>query len=68
MVRERGQVSTQTTQQFIDAGFSKSLVLEVIIAIALETIASYTGRALATPIDEQYQLNLWTRRVTTGVN
>lgn len=58
MVRERGQVSQETTRQFLKAGFTKAQVLEVILAIALETMASYTDRALGTPMDEQYQANV----------
>jgi alkylhydroperoxidase family enzyme len=66
MVHERGLVSKETTLQFINAGFTKAQVLEVILEIALETMASYTDRVLGTPMDEQYQANTWTRPVATG--
>ena len=61
MVRERGQVSRETTQQFLKAGFTKAQIFEVILAVALETMASYTDRTLGTPIDEQFRANIWAR-------
>lgn len=64
MVRERGQVSQDTTEQFFKAGFTKAQVFEVILAVALETMASYTDRTLGTPMDEQYRANAWSRPVT----
>lgn len=60
MVRERGQVSQETKRQFMEAGYTKAQVLEVILAVALETMASYTDRTLGTPIDGQYQEYAWT--------
>jgi len=61
MVQHQGKVSQQSMQQFFDAGYSKSQLLEVIQAIAMETIASYTERALDTPLDEQYRPYTWSR-------
>ncbi len=67
MVRERGRVSEQTMRRFIDAGFTKAQVFEVVLVVALETMASYTDRAAATPLDEQYQANVWSRREPAAV-
>jgi len=39
----------------------------VILAVALETLASYTDRVLGTPMDEQYLANTWKGPVTTEV-
>lgn len=66
MVQQRGKVSQESIQQFFKAGFSKSQLFEVILAIAMETIASYSERALATPLDAQYQPYTWTPPVTAG--
>jgi len=59
MIEHRGGVSEKALKQFFQAGFSKEQFFEVVIAIALETIASFTARALATPTDEQYRENSW---------
>jgi uncharacterized peroxidase-related enzyme len=67
MVHHRGQVSPDTTRQFLKAGFTKAQVFEVILAVALETVASYTDRAVGTPMDTQFQANAWTRPVAAGV-
>ncbi len=59
LVRERGHTSSKTIQQFFNAGYNKAQLMEVIMAVGLETIASYTVRTLNTPVDEQYQANIW---------
>jgi len=59
MVQNRGEVTAQTTQRFVDAGYSNAQLLDVILAIGLETIASFTVLAAATPVDEPFQPNAW---------
>lgn len=59
MVRERGRVSEETTQAFFEAGFTKAQVLEVILGIATETMASYTDRVAGVPMDEQFRARAW---------
>jgi alkylhydroperoxidase family enzyme len=56
-VKNRGRISQATVQQFFQAGFTKAQLLEVIVAVALETMASYTDHTAGTPMDEQYQAN-----------
>lgn len=59
MVRERGHVSGNTTKLFLDAGYSPSQVLSVILGIATETMASYADRVSGVPMDEQFSPLAW---------
>ncbi|MFN7154731.1 MAG: carboxymuconolactone decarboxylase family protein [Acidovorax sp.] len=49
VVRERGFVSDETTDNFIAAGFSKAQVLEVVTIAATKTISNYTNHLTRTP-------------------
>lgn len=66
MVHERGRVSEETTRMFLEAGFSKAQVLEVILGIATETMASFTDRVSGVPVDDRFQQNLWRSSDATG--
>lgn len=66
MVRRRGNASREAVRGFLDAGYGKAQVLDVILGIATETMASYTDRVSGVPIDEQFQRNVWTKPAATA--
>lgn len=41
MVRDRGRVSDAEIQRFLDAGFSKQQVLEVVLVVSIKTLSNY---------------------------
>jgi AhpD family alkylhydroperoxidase len=49
VVRERGMVGEDAVQAFIDAGFTKAHVLDIITVIAVKTISNYTNHVTHTP-------------------
>jgi alkylhydroperoxidase family enzyme len=51
MVEQRGWVADATVEMFLDAGFDRSQILEVITGIGLVTIGSYANHIAATPVD-----------------
>lgn len=57
MVRNHGFVSNETKKLFLNAGFNRQNVFDVILGIAVETMASYTAKVADTPLDEQFQSN-----------
>ena len=59
MIQNTGFVSEETKERFFDAGFTKANLFDVILGIALETMASYTARSTGTPMDEQFMPNVW---------
>jgi len=60
MVRRRGNASEETLRAFLAAGYGKAQILDVILGIATETMASYTDRVSGVPLDDQFQPNAWT--------
>jgi alkylhydroperoxidase family enzyme len=53
LVDQRGWVSEGMVDMFLDAGFDRAHILEVITGIALVTIGSYANHIAATPIDHE---------------
>ncbi len=41
--------------RFIDAGFERHQILEVLVGVTLKTLSNYTNHLADTPIDEQLQ-------------
>ena len=55
VVRDRGNVNDDTVQTFLDAGFTKRQVLEVVLATAQKVMSNYTNHLANTPIDKPFQ-------------
>lgn len=60
-VRSRGATSAETIRSFKEAGYTDAQLLDVILAIGLETIAGSTALAANTPVDEPFQANSWSQ-------
>ena len=61
VVDERGWVSDETVQQFIDAGFDRQKVLEVLIGVSIKTLSNYTNHIAGTPLNKQLEPLAWNR-------
>ena len=59
VVRDRGNVNDDTVQTFLDAGFTKRQVLEVVLATAQKVMSNYTNHLANTPIDKPFQKFEW---------
>ncbi len=55
VVEKRGQVSNDEVSAFLDAGFTKAQVLEVVVASAFKLISNYTNHIADIPLDEAFQ-------------
>lgn len=62
MVRQRGAVSDATVQTFLDAGFTRRNVLEVVLGISQKVMSNYVNHIAHTPVDTHAQSMLWERR------
>lgn len=51
VVRERGQVSNDQVQAVLSAGYSEAQVLDILLAIALNTFTNYVNEVAQTEID-----------------
>lgn len=57
--QQRGNVDTETVQEFVEAGYSKANVLEVIVGTGLKVLSNYTNHIAETPLDPAFQDAEW---------
>jgi uncharacterized peroxidase-related enzyme len=55
VVSERGWASEAEVQRFLDAGFSKAQLLELLVGVALKTLSNYANHLAHPPMDRQFQ-------------
>ncbi|WP_435950922.1 carboxymuconolactone decarboxylase family protein [Psychrobacter sp. DM8] len=59
VVRNRGNVDDASVQTFLDAGFSKRQVLEVVLGAAQKVMSNYTNHLANTPVDKPFEKFGW---------
>jgi alkylhydroperoxidase family enzyme len=59
LVRDRGQVDDASVQAFLDAGFTKRNILEVILGYSQKIMSNYTNHLAHTPVDKGFQKFAW---------
>lgn len=62
VVRERGNVDEQAVSRFLEAGFTKRQVLEVILAVSQKVMSNYINHIVETPVDEAFKNFEWTKK------
>lgn len=61
VVRDRGVVSDSDVQAFLDAGFTKRNILEVILGVSMKVMSNFTNHLADTPLDAPFQKQAWTK-------
>jgi alkylhydroperoxidase family enzyme len=61
MISTRGRVDETDAEQFLQAGFDKRHLLEVIAVIAASTITNYTVSVTRPPLEAPFDQHAWTR-------
>ncbi|MEO0480411.1 MAG: carboxymuconolactone decarboxylase family protein [Planctomycetota bacterium] len=59
VVHERGWVSDKDQQAFLDAGFSRQNILELVTIAAQKLISNYVNHLAKTPVDKPFQAFAW---------
>jgi len=59
VVQMGGWLDDETTQKFLDAGYTQRHILEVILGVALKTISNYSNHFAHTPVDPAFEANTW---------
>ena len=59
IVQNRGWVSEPEVRAFIDAGFSKAQVLEVVTGVTQKTLSNYVNHIAETPLDDNFAPFAW---------
>jgi len=60
LVTERGQVSRDEVQELLDAGYSRTQVIEVLVGVAQKTLSNYANALFETEVDEPLSRFTWT--------
>ncbi|NBC82880.1 MAG: carboxymuconolactone decarboxylase family protein [Bacteroidetes bacterium] len=63
MVEKQGWASEEDINAFLEAGYSKEQIMEVIVGIAQKTLSNYLNHIAQTPIDEVVKPYKWEAEV-----
>lgn len=61
VVKQRGNLEPSQVQAFLDAGYSRANILEVLVGVAQKTLSNYTNHLAETPVDDAFQEQAWSR-------
>ena len=59
VVHERGWVDDDAVNRFLEAGYSKRQVLEVVLGVSLKTLSNYSNHITGTPLNDQFEEERW---------
>jgi len=59
VVKNRGWVDEKEVEYFLDAGYTRRQVLDVVLATALKTLSNYTNHIAGTPLNDQFKSERW---------
>ncbi len=59
LVRNHGNVDDASVQAFLDAGFTKRNILEVILGYSQKVMSNYTNHLAGTPVDKPFEKFAW---------
>lgn len=59
VVDKRGWVSNEEIQAFVDAGYARQQILEVILGISFKTLSNYVNHITNTPVDTAFAKKAW---------
>jgi len=59
VINTRGQVSESDIKSFLDAGYTRANILEIVLAAGMVTLTNYTNLIAKTPLDKQFEAKMW---------
>ncbi len=59
VVRKRGWISRDEIEAFLQAGYTKATVLEVLVGVTLKTLSNYANHIAHTPVDAAFRSQAW---------
>ncbi len=59
MTRQRGEVSDADVDAFLNAGFTKRHILDVLLGVTHKTMSNYTNHFAKTPVDTPFAAAAW---------
>jgi alkylhydroperoxidase family enzyme len=61
LVAKKGHVSTEETKSFLDAGYSRAALFEVVAQVGHTTLTNLAHSVSDAPLDEQFMPQAWTK-------
>lgn len=61
VVTSRGLPSEADTAAFLQAGYGKQQVLEVVLGVGMKTLSNYTNHIADTPLDQAFERAAWSK-------
>ncbi|MDJ0701503.1 MAG: carboxymuconolactone decarboxylase family protein [Woeseiaceae bacterium] len=58
-VNQRGWLDNEQIEAFLDAGFTKEQVFEVVLGVSMKTISNYINHIASTELDEAFAAEAW---------
>jgi len=59
VVRNKGHIPESEVERFLDAGYTRAQVLEVILGICVKTFSNLANNAIGIPLDEEFSQYEW---------
>jgi len=59
VVGKRGRIDEADLDAFLQAGYTREQVLEVLVGVAMKTLSNYTNHIAQTPLDKELQAFAW---------
>ncbi len=59
VVDHRGWIKQHQMQRFLDAGYRREQVMEILVGVAMKTLSNYVNHIVGTPLDRQLQPFAW---------
>jgi len=61
VIRQRGWVGDEAVKTFLDAGYTKQQVLEVVLGISMKIISNYTNHITGTETNKEFASEAWSK-------
>lgn len=61
VMRKRGWIDDTAVKAFLDAGYDRTRLLEVLLGISMKTLSNYANHVMRTPLDKEFEAGRWTR-------
>jgi AhpD family alkylhydroperoxidase len=62
LIEKRGRLNDLDVSRFLQAGFDKAHLLEVIAVVAASTITNYTGNVTKPPVEAAFEAYAWSAK------
>lgn len=59
IVERRGRVNQSELQRFLDAGYRREQVFEILVGVAMKALSNYANHIAKTPLDSELQPFAW---------